>query len=78
MRITCGHLEEMLPELVDGQLSGSDMDDALDHLATCDSCRLTVDQLGAVGRLYRQQGRLRLPDEARLRILSVLEPEDDM
>jgi hypothetical protein len=66
----------MLPDFMDGELPGQALDEALGHIATCDSCRMVVSDLEGVGRLYREHGRLVLPDEARRRILEVLSGSD--
>lgn len=74
MSLTCEQLDGMLPDLFDGQLGDTDLDEALAHLTTCDSCRLTVDELRSVGELYRAH-RLRLPDDVRARITRALEED---
>jgi len=71
MSLTCDQLDAMLPEFMDGELPQQALDEALGHIATCDSCRIVVSDLEGVGRLYREYGRLQLPDDARQRILDV-------
>lgn len=72
MSISCETLEGLLPEFMDGDLPEDVLADALDHVATCDSCRIVVDELHKVGELYREHGRLQLPDETRKRIAEFL------
>ncbi len=74
MSLTCEQLDEMLPEFFDVELEVTALDEALAHLTTCDSCRLTVDELRSVGDLYRAH-RLQLPDDAKARIIEALESE---
>jgi len=68
MKIECAQLAVLLPEFFDGTLSEEESDAALDHLATCDACRLTVDELEGVRTLASEHGRLELPEEAKDRI----------
>jgi predicted anti-sigma-YlaC factor YlaD len=68
MKIDCDQLADMLPEFFDGSLSEEQSDSALDHLATCDACRLTVDELEGVRTLASEHGRLEMPSDARERI----------
>jgi len=75
VNLTCDQLEAVLPELLDGSPDGATQARAAEHLATCDRCRLTVEETGEVRSLGRAHGRLRLPDEARRRILDALESE---
>lgn len=76
MRVTCDQLDAMLPEFFDGKLEQETLDAALDHLSTCDSCRLTVDELRSVGELYRQHP-LRMSDEAKAKIAHGLADAED-
>jgi predicted anti-sigma-YlaC factor YlaD len=62
----------VLSELLDGE-----SDEALEaaagtHLATCDSCRVVVEDTEHLRRASRVHGRLRMPDEARARIREAL------
>lgn len=68
MKIECDQLASLLPEFFDGTLSTEQADAALDHLATCESCRLTVDELEGVRTLASEHGRLELPPDAKDRI----------
>ncbi len=72
MSLTCDELDSLLPEFMDGQLPEAKLDAALDHIASCDSCRIVVSDLKGVGELYREHGRMQLPPEARRRILDSL------
>ncbi len=72
MKLTCDQLEHVLSELLDGE-----SDEALEaaagtHLATCDSCRVVVEDTEHLRRASREYGRLHLPDEARDRIREAL------
>lgn len=71
--MTCDELDALLPDLLDGQVTDVQRDAALEHLATCDSCRIIVSDLERVGRLYREHGRLHVTAEARERIRRMLE-----
>jgi hypothetical protein len=68
MKINCDQLAGLLPEFFDGDLSTDQSDAAIDHLATCVSCRLTVDELKGVRTLASEHGRLELPPESKERI----------
>jgi len=71
--MNCDELDTLLPELLDGQVSNEQRDAALEHLATCNSCRIVVDDLEHISRLYREHGRIHLADETRERIRRLLE-----
>lgn len=72
-RLTCDQLDAMLPEFFDGALDATDEAAASEHLATCDACRIVVHDLGRVGELAREHGRLQLSPEVRTRIQSMLD-----
>lgn len=74
MNLSCEQLDALLPEFFDGALVDPALTDALDHLATCDSCRLTVAELRSVGDLYREH-RLAIPEDSRARILEALQED---
>jgi len=71
--MTCDELDALLPEVLDGHITDEQRDAALDHLATCDNCRLIVDDLETVNRLYEDHGRLHMAPEVRERIRRLLE-----
>ena len=73
MELTCDQLDALLSEFLDGALTPEQEQAAAAHLATCDQCRIVLNDLREVGTLYREHGRLRLPDEARARILETLD-----
>jgi predicted anti-sigma-YlaC factor YlaD len=73
VKLTCDRLDALLPEFFDGTLDPVTEGAAADHLATCTACRIVVDDLGRVGELARDHGRLELPDEARRRIRRLIE-----
>lgn len=68
MKVNCDQLAGLLSEFFDGDLSTEQSDAAIDHLATCEACRLTVDELEGVRTLASDHGRLELPPESRDRI----------
>ncbi len=68
MKVNCDQLAGLLPDFFDGDLSREHSDAAVDHLATCASCRLTVDELEGVRTLASDHGRLELPPESKDRI----------
>ncbi len=68
MKVNCDQLAGLLPDFFDGELSTEQSDAAIDHLATCEACRLTVDELSGVRTLASDHGRLELPAESKDRI----------
>ena len=46
------HLQEQLSALVDGELSGAELDRANAHLAACDQCREEAAALRAYGEKW--------------------------
>jgi anti-sigma factor RsiW len=76
MRVTCNELDVLLPEFLDGRLTVDQEAAAADHLATCKACALEINELEGVTRLYEEYGALKLPDEARKRIISALNLDD--
>jgi anti-sigma factor RsiW len=76
MRVTCNELDVLLPEFLDGRLTVDQEAAAADHLATCKACALEINELEGVTRLYEEYGALKLPDDARKRIISALNLDD--
>ena len=70
--MTCGQVEDLLPELLDGKVEASTLDDAIHHIANCEACTFTKGQYDNMQALYRQYGQLELPEEARSRIRALL------
>ncbi len=68
MNVNCDQLAGLLPEFFDGDLSTEQSNAAIDHLATCEACRFTVDELEGVRTLASDHGRLELPSESKDRI----------
>jgi anti-sigma factor RsiW len=68
MNVNCDQLADLLPDFFDGDLSAEQSDAAIHHLATCEACRLTVDELEGVRALASGHGRLELPPESKDRI----------
>lgn len=75
MTMDCETLDRLLPELIDGFLPPSLETAASQHLATCDDCRLVVDETEAVTALYRTRGRIVIPTETRERLRRQLEKQ---
>ena len=76
MNVTCNELDVLLPEFLDGKLTADEEAAAAEHLATCRACALEISELEGVTRLYKEHGALKLPEEARIRILQTLDLED--
>ncbi len=76
MILNCDQLEKRLSDLLDGAEDAALQAEVAEHLATCDACRLTLDEVGAVRRLSRRRGRLHLSDDARDRIRNAIEDAD--
>lgn len=72
MSVTCNELDVLLPEFLDGKLTVDQEAAAAEHLATCKACSLEINELEGVTRLYKEYGALKLPDEARQRIIGAL------
>jgi len=72
MTMTCDQLDTLLPEFFDGALSAEQETAAANHMATCSDCRTVVSELEGVSSLFRTQGRMKLPDDARERIKGAL------
>ena len=70
--MTCGQVEDLLPELLDGKVEASVLDDTLHHIANCEACTFTKGQYDNMQALYRDHGSLKLPDDARERIRAEL------
>ena len=77
MELSCDQLEELLPEMMDGKMAPPDEEAAATHLATCESCRLIVDETQQIRRVAHELGRAVLPDASRDRIRAFLESEAD-
>jgi hypothetical protein len=68
MKVDCDQLAGLLPDSFDGELSTEQSDAAIDQLATCASCRLTVDELEGVRTPASGHGRRELPPASNERI----------
>jgi anti-sigma factor RsiW len=73
MNVTCSELDVLLPEFLDGSLTVEQEAAAAEHLAICKACALEVNELEGVTRLYKEYGTLKLPDDARNRIIHALD-----
>ena len=76
MKLTCDQLEHVLSELLDGEPDEALEAAAGSHLATCDSCRVVVEDTQQIRRTSREYGRLQLPAEARNRIREALSRDE--
>ena len=76
MTMTCDQLDTLLPEFFDGALSAEQETAAANHMATCSNCRTVVSELEGVSSLSRTHGRLKLPEDARVRIREALGLEE--
>jgi len=72
MSVTCNELDTLLPEFLDGTLTPDQEAAAAEHLATCKACTLEIAELQGVTRLYSEYGALKLPEDARERIVEAL------
>ena len=70
--MTCDQVEDLLPEILDGNLEQAALDAAVHHIATCEACTFTKGQYDNMQALYRDHGSLKLPDDARERIRAEL------
>ena len=69
------HLQEQLSALVDGELSGADLDRANAHLAACDQCRSEAATLRFLKRELRQLAAARPSSELTQRLLALAASE---
>ncbi len=75
MGLTCEDLEALLPEMMDGSVGADTQEAAAAHLATCDSCRLVVDETNQLRMAAREHAKLKMPDDVRARIRDQLQHE---
>lgn len=75
MTMSCNDLDLLLPEFLDGKLTPDQEEQAAEHLATCRACTLELGELQGVTKLYKENGTMKLPDEARARIAAALDIE---
>jgi anti-sigma factor RsiW len=76
MNVTCNELDVLLPEFLDGTLTPEQEAAAAQHLATCRACALEISELEGVTRLYKEYGALKLPEDARKRIIGALDLDE--
>jgi anti-sigma factor RsiW len=69
------HLQEQLSALVDGELSGADLDRANAHLAACDQCRSEAATLRFLKRELRQLAAARPSTELTQRLIALAASE---
>lgn len=76
MEVTCDQLESVLSEMLDGTASAELEEAAASHLATCDSCRIVVDETSQVRAVAREYGRLQMPEDVKDRVRAHLVSTD--
>ena len=76
MSLNCDQLAARMSDLLEWPEDEQLQAEAAEHLATCEACRLVVDEVGEVRRLTRERGRLHLPAGARDRIRGALRDAD--
>jgi anti-sigma factor RsiW len=64
-----------LSDYLDGDLSPEFCTEIERHLAECGDCRIVVDTLRKTVMLYRAYGHEEVPDDAKARLIAVLELE---
>ena len=72
-QLSCGQVEDLLPEILDGSVTPDVLDAAVGHIATCEACTFTKGEYDNLQALYRDHGALKLPDDARKRIWAMLD-----
>jgi anti-sigma factor RsiW len=75
--LTCEDLEALLPEMMDGLVDADSQEEAAAHLATCDSCRLVVDETNQLRMAAREHAKLKMPEDVRARIRHQLQFEEN-
>lgn len=68
MEVSCDQVETVLSEMLDGTASAELEEAAASHLATCDSCRVVVDETSQVRAVAREYGKVRMPEDVKERI----------
>jgi predicted anti-sigma-YlaC factor YlaD len=61
---------------MDGSVDADSQEEAAAHLATCDSCRLVVDETNQLRMAAREHAKLKMPEDVRARIRDQLRYED--
>ena len=69
----CSDLVTYLSEYIDQNLDEELVDEAQQHLATCENCRVVLDSTQQMIFLYREQGKRAIPAERRQRLFDQLQ-----
>jgi anti-sigma factor RsiW len=72
----CHDLLDGLSDFIDGEASAELCAEIRRHMAGCDKCRVVVDTLRKTVTIYRQLPQPDLPDQARERLIKVLDLSD--
>ena len=71
--MTCEELLAYLSDYIDQNLDEELTEEAQNHLATCQNCRVVLDTTQQTIFLYRKQGTRKIPAERRQRLFHQLE-----
>lgn len=69
----CHELLDQLSNYIDGELEAALCAEVETHLAQCPDCRIIVDTVRKVIRVYRAESANKLPDDVEERLYRVLE-----
>ena len=72
------HLGELTSALVDGELTGAELDRANAHLAACDACRVEAAQLRRIKRELRALAEVAGAEALTRRLLAMPGPRDPL
>jgi anti-sigma factor RsiW len=72
------HLGELTSALVDGELTGAELDRANAHLAACDACRTEAAQLRTIKRELRALAEVAGAEALTRRLLAMPGPKDPL
>jgi anti-sigma factor (TIGR02949 family) len=74
-RQECQHLLGQLSDYVDGELERTMCEEIERHLADCQNCRVVVDTLSKIVKLYQTQEQNPVPGDVEERLYRVLNLE---
>ncbi len=69
----CNELVQYLSDYIDDNLEEDLVEEAQEHLATCENCRVVLDTTQQMIFLYREQGKREIPATRRKRLFSQLQ-----
>ena len=72
------HLGELTSALIDGELTGAELDRANAHLAACDACRVEAAQLRTIKRELRALAEVVGAEALTTRLLAMPGPKDPL